>query len=136
MSKNVLITGATGSTGRPAVRESIALGMTVRAMVRKKDARSEALEKLGAEVVVGDFFEINTLRDAMQGVEAASLCYPVAPGLIPATVNFGQPGRRNSGQSEPQMRISKEGGPYLRALLVQAAHHLLGPWGIDSDLRR
>src|SRR5450432_836464 len=25
-----------------------------------------------------------------------------------------QPGRRNSGQSEPQMRISKEGDPYLR----------------------
>jgi transposase len=47
-----------------------------------------------------------------------------------------QPGRRNSGQSEPQMHISKEGDPYLRALLVQAAHHVLGPWGVDSDLRR
>jgi len=46
-----------------------------------------------------------------------------------------QPWRRNSGQSEPQMRISKEGDPYLRALLVQAAHHILGPWGVDSDLR-
>src|SRR5208283_649975 len=30
-----------------------------------------------------------------------------------------QPGRRNSGQSEPQMHISKEGDPYLRTLLVQ-----------------
>src|ERR1700693_2860404 len=47
-----------------------------------------------------------------------------------------QPGRRNSGQSEPQMHISKEGDPYLRTLLVQAAHHVLGPWGVDSDLRR
>ena len=47
-----------------------------------------------------------------------------------------QPGRRNSGQSEPQMHLSKEGDPYLRSLLVQAAHHVLGPWGIDSDLRR
>jgi transposase len=47
-----------------------------------------------------------------------------------------QPGRRNSGQSEPQMHISKEGDPYLRALLVQAAHHILGPWGVDSALRR
>src|ERR1035441_3055268 len=34
-----------------------------------------------------------------------------------------QPGRRNSGQSEPQMHISKEGDPYLRTLLVQGAHH-------------
>jgi transposase len=47
-----------------------------------------------------------------------------------------QPGRRNSGQSEPQMHISKEGDPYLRTLLVQGAHHILGPFGADSDLRR
>ena len=47
-----------------------------------------------------------------------------------------QPGRRNSGQSAPQMHISKEGDPYLRTLLVQAAHHILGPFGVDSDLRR
>src|SRR6516164_3221682 len=47
-----------------------------------------------------------------------------------------QPGRRNSGQSEPQMHISKEGDPYLRTLLVQAAQHILGPFGADSDLRR
>src|SRR6266513_3003518 len=44
--------------------------------------------------------------------------------------------RRNSGQSEPQMHISKEGDPYLRTLLVQGAHHILGPFGADSDLRR
>jgi len=47
-----------------------------------------------------------------------------------------QPGRRNSGQSEPQMHISKEGDPYLRTLLVQGAHYILGPFGADSDLRR
>src|SRR6202161_4282825 len=47
-----------------------------------------------------------------------------------------QPGRRNSGKSEPQLHISKEGDPYLRTLLVQGAHHILGPFGADSDLRR
>jgi transposase len=47
-----------------------------------------------------------------------------------------QPGRRNSGQSEPQMRISKEGDPYLRSVLVQGAQHILGPFGPDCDLRR
>ena len=47
-----------------------------------------------------------------------------------------QPGRRNSGQSEPQMHISKEGDPYLRTLLVQGAQHILGPFGIDCNLRR
>jgi transposase len=47
-----------------------------------------------------------------------------------------QPGRRNSGQSEPQLHISKEGDPYLRTLLVQGAQHILGPFGPDCDLRR
>jgi transposase len=47
-----------------------------------------------------------------------------------------QPGRRKSGQSEPQMHISKEGDPYLRTLLVQGAQHILGPFGVDCDLRR
>jgi len=47
-----------------------------------------------------------------------------------------QPGRRKSGQSEPQLHISKEGDPYLRTLLVQGAQHILGPFGVDCDLRR
>jgi transposase len=47
-----------------------------------------------------------------------------------------RPGRRNSGRSEPQMHISKEGDAYLRTLMVQGAHYILGPFGQDSDLRR
>jgi transposase len=47
-----------------------------------------------------------------------------------------QPGRRNSGESEPPMHISKGGDEYLRTLLVQGAHYILGPFGKDSDLRR
>ena len=34
------------------------------------------------------------------------------------------------------MRISKEGNPYVRRLLVQCAQYILGPFGEDSDLRR
>ena len=47
-----------------------------------------------------------------------------------------RPGRRNSGESEPQKKISKEGDRYLRTMLVQGAHYILGPFGEDSDLRR
>src|SRR6476620_2434854 len=46
------------------------------------------------------------------------------------------PGRRNSGESQPEMNISKEGDRYLRTMLVQGAHYILGPFGADSDLRR
>jgi transposase len=50
---------------------------------------------------------------------------------------FGlRPRRRESGNSRPQLRISKEGDAYVRKLLVQCAHHILGPFGPDSDLRR
>ena len=47
-----------------------------------------------------------------------------------------RPKRRESGQSRPQLGISKEGDPYLRKLLVQGAHYILGRFGQDSDLRR
>ncbi len=46
------------------------------------------------------------------------------------------PGRDQSGQSDPQKGISKEGDQLLRRLLVQSAHYILGPFGVDSDLRR
>jgi transposase len=46
------------------------------------------------------------------------------------------PGSRSSGQSTPQMPITKQGDRMLRRLLVQASHYLLGPFGQDSDLRR
>ena len=47
-----------------------------------------------------------------------------------------RPKRRDSGESRPQLRITKEGDPYLRKLLVQGAHCILGWRGPDTDLRR
>jgi uncharacterized protein YbjT (DUF2867 family) len=90
MSKKVLITGAAGDTGRAAVREALSLGLIVRAMVRKIDTRSEALAAQGAEIVVGDLQNINSLVPALKDIDAAYFVYPVAPGLIPAVVNFAQ----------------------------------------------
>jgi transposase len=45
------------------------------------------------------------------------------------------PRQKQSGASDPQMRISKAGDWYLRTLLVQAAHYILGPFGPDTALR-
>ena len=88
--RSVLITGATGDTGRAAVREAVGCGLAVRAMVHGEDARSEALGKLGADIVVGDLLEIDTVLAAMRGIDAAYHVWPVQPGLIHATVNFAQ----------------------------------------------
>jgi transposase len=49
-------------------------------------------------------------------------------GLVPA--------RDQSGDRDPQKRISKEGDEMLRKLLVGNSHYILGPFGQDSDLRR
>jgi transposase len=47
-----------------------------------------------------------------------------------------QPAQEQSGESDPQLGISKEGNGYLRRLLVQCGHHILGPFGKDSRLRQ
>lgn len=47
-----------------------------------------------------------------------------------------RPKQSQSGDSDPQHRISKTGNIYLRAMLVQSAHYILGRFGPDSALRR
>lgn len=46
------------------------------------------------------------------------------------------PRERQSGERSPQLGISRAGNEYLRRLLVQSAHYVLGPFGPDTDLRR
>jgi transposase len=46
------------------------------------------------------------------------------------------PGTDQSGEKDPQKRISGEGDELLRRLLVSSAHYILGPFAPDSDLRR
>jgi transposase len=46
------------------------------------------------------------------------------------------PKRAQSGESDPQLRISKAGNSFLRRLLVGSAQYILGPFGPDTDLRR
>ena len=47
-----------------------------------------------------------------------------------------RPRRSQSGQSEPELRITKEGDAYLRKLLVQGAQYILSQRGPDTDLKR
>jgi transposase len=46
------------------------------------------------------------------------------------------PGIDQSGEQDPQKRISGEGDEMLRRLLVSSAHYILGPFAPDCDLRR
>jgi transposase len=46
------------------------------------------------------------------------------------------PKQEDSGNSQPQLGISKAGDTMVRKLLVGSAHYILGPFGPDTDLRR
>jgi transposase len=47
-----------------------------------------------------------------------------------------KPKQGASGDSQPQLRITKEGDIYLRTMLVQGAQHILSERSVDSDLKR
>jgi transposase len=46
------------------------------------------------------------------------------------------PKQEDSGDSQPQLGISKAGDRMLRRLLVGSSQYMLGAFGADSDLRR
>ena len=85
----VLVTGAAGGTqGRTGRRVTELLrerGVPVRAMVRTLDDRAEQLRSLGAEVVVADFLDFGSIREAVDGVCSVYFAYPVQAGLLDAT---------------------------------------------------
>src|SRR6516165_2242451 len=55
--EEILVTAATGETGRYTVQRLVEKGHAIRALVHREDERSEALRSAGAEIVVGDLLE-------------------------------------------------------------------------------
>ncbi|HVA45294.1 MAG TPA: NAD-dependent epimerase/dehydratase family protein [Pirellulales bacterium] len=64
-----LVTGANGFIGEHLVRALLEHGGDVRAMVRR-EAAGEALRTLGAQVVLGDVTQADSLSPAIDGVDA------------------------------------------------------------------
>ena len=84
----ILVTSAAGRTGAAAVLQLLEKGFPVRAFVRRRDARSEVLEKAGAEIAVGDLFDLRDLRKALVGVQRAYHCPPFAANLLNGAMLF------------------------------------------------
>jgi len=88
--ETILVTGAAGGVGsnaRTAIRILLEQGHRVRAMVRKLDARADALRGLGAEVVVADMLDIVAVRAAMQGCSVVYFTMSVSPNYLEAATN-------------------------------------------------
>ncbi len=86
----VLVTGATGDTGRATIDELVARGHQVRAMAHGEDDRSKRLQGRGVEVVFGDLLDFGQVRSALNGTQRAYFVYPIRPGIAQATAYFAQ----------------------------------------------
>jgi len=112
--------------------------------VESLNERSKEYDRRIEEMAKQTFPEVALLQQVKEEGELIALTYVLTiedPHRFRKSRDVGcflglRPGRRNSGQSEPQMHISKEGDRYLRTLMVQGAYYILGPFGEDSDLRR
>ena len=75
--KTLLIAGATGNTGRPLVEQSLALGHTVRVIVRSRHRLPAAvLEHPNIAVIEASILDLSDqeLSDAVKGCDAVVSC--------------------------------------------------------------
>jgi transposase len=109
-------------------------GLTVQ--IRRLD---QAIEKLAER-----YSEIGLLRTAPGVGPVIAAAYVLTLDRVDAVAHSRsvgaflglRPKQSQSGDSDPEHNISKTGNLYLRRLLVQAAHYILGRFGPDSALRR
>jgi transposase len=122
---------------RPALEPLLETIASLSASIRHYDRELEALAQehypetklLGQVRGVGTLTALTfvlTLEDPYRFEESRQVGSYL--GLVPS--------KEQSGERDPQKRISREGDEMLRRLLVGSAHYILGPFGEDSDFRR
>ena len=130
--RKILVTGATGNTGSglvPALRRA---GADVRAFVRD-ESKAQPLKDVGAEIVVGDLDQPDTIKPAVEGVDKIYLLTwngstqaQQAENVLKAATRAGKPHIvRHSMWGSENSRIIKQGDQ------VEAAIKSSGlPWTI------
>jgi len=128
-----------------AIPESLQPGLLpVLEMITSLTAQIKALDRRMDALADQVYPETKLLRQVTGVGPITSLAYVL---ILEDAGRFGKsravgsylgltPGSYKSGDSDPQMRITKEGDALLRRLLVVAAQYILGPFGPDTDLRR
>jgi uncharacterized protein YbjT (DUF2867 family) len=90
MPNPILVTGAAGrvgAVGRRVTELLLKQGKAVRAMVRNEDERAQALRDMGAEVVLGDLLDLDSMHRAIVGCETMYFGMSVSDAYLAATVN-------------------------------------------------
>jgi uncharacterized protein YbjT (DUF2867 family) len=83
----ILITGASGKTGKAIIAALAAKREQVRAFVHHPDQARAVVEQGAVQAVVGDLHDESALRGAMEGVRAV---YHICPNVSPDEVAIGQ----------------------------------------------
>jgi len=86
----ILVTGAAGrvgGVGRIVTELLLKQGKAVRAMVRNEDERAQALRDIGAEVVVGDLLDLESMHRVIAGCGTMYFGMSVSDTYLTATVN-------------------------------------------------
>ena len=81
MKEKILITAATGKTSYQATVQLLKEGYPVRILVRSRNAKAQELEKLGAEIALGQFSNYDQMNNALKGVQRVYYCYPIMKGM-------------------------------------------------------
>src|SRR6202163_2527942 len=90
MANPVLITGAAGrggAGGRTGTELILKQGKAVRAMERSDDERAQALRDMGAEVVVGDLLDLDSMHRVIAGCDTMYFSMSISDAYLAATVN-------------------------------------------------
>jgi uncharacterized protein YbjT (DUF2867 family) len=78
--KPVLVTGASGKTGRRVVAALAQRGQAVRAFIRRPEVEAELRQTGAAEIAVGDLTDAASLKRALDGVgQVLHICPPMHP---------------------------------------------------------
>src|SRR4029078_2256444 len=98
MATPILVTGAAGrvgGVGRTIAELLLKQGKAVRAMVRSEDQRAQALRDMGAEVVVGDLLDLDSMHRAIAGCDTMYFGMSVSDTYLAATVNVAAVAKRH-----------------------------------------
>src|SRR6201984_2724144 len=90
MANPILVTGAAGrvgAVGRTVTEPLLKQGKAVRAMVRNEDERAQALRDMGAEVVVGNLLDLDSMHRVIAGCETMYFGMSVSDAYLAATIN-------------------------------------------------
>lgn len=98
----------------------------IEAICQEKYPETELLRAIKGVGPITALAYILTLQDPQRFARSRQVGSYI--GLVPR--------RDQSGEIDKQLRITKAGSPYLRKLLVNCAHYILGHFGEDCDLRR